>query len=162
MSVAMTNCGELGWVSDTRAYHYSRTDPLSGKPWPAMPSWLFALAREAAARVGFKGFAPNACLINQYREDSTLGLHADQDEGDLQSPIVSFSLGAPAVFRWGGLKASSPTQNIVLQHGDILVWAGEDRLRYHGISKVYVPDITGGFYQRYVMTFRHSKRWRMD
>jgi len=162
MSVAMTNCGAVGWVSDNKGYRYSKIDPLSGKPWPAMPRFIADLASRAAAQVGFSDFAPNVCLINQYRADSRLGLHVDKDEGDDTQPIVSFSLGAPAIFRWGGLKATDVVENILLKSGDIVVWGGQDRLRYHGISKVYAPDIESGFHERYVMTFRYTRRWQLN
>jgi len=159
MSVAMTNCGEIGWIADKQGYRYSSIDPLTQKPWPPMADWLSALASKAAAQVGFAGFSANVCLINQYQAGARLGIHVDKDEGDSEQPIVAFSLGAPAVFRWGGLKSTDPIESILLKHGDILVWGGEDRFRYHGISKVYCPDIESGMQERFVMTFRYSKHW---
>lgn len=133
MSVAMSNCGALGWVSDATGYRYSAVDPDSGQPWPPMPEALCALAREAAARAGFDGFAPDACLINRYEPGARLTLHQDRDERDLGAPIVSVSLGLPAVFLFGGLKRSARTVRVPLAHGDVMVWGGPSRLRYHGV-----------------------------
>jgi len=162
MSVAMTNCGEIGWIADKQGYRYSPIDPLTQNPWPPMADWVAALAKEAAAQVGFDGFSPNVCLINQYQAGARLGIHVDKDEGDSTQPIVSFSLGAPAVFRWGGLKSADPIESILLKQGDIVVWGGQDRFRYHGISKVYCPDMESGMQERFVMTFRYSKRWQVN
>lgn len=133
MSVALTNCGALGWTSDRRGYRYSPTDPDTGQPWPAMPESFARLAREAAAAAGFDGFAPDACLVNRYQPGARLSLHQDKDERDYGAPIVSVSLGMPAVFLFGGLERSGKAARIPLQHGDVVVWGGEDRLRYHGV-----------------------------
>lgn len=133
MSVALTNCGTLGWTSDRRGYRYSPTDPATGHPWPAMPAPFSRLAREAAAMAGFDGFAPDACLVNRYAPGARLSLHQDKDEHDYGAPIVSVSLGMPAVFLFGGLARADKTMRIPLQHGDVVVWGGEDRLRYHGV-----------------------------
>ncbi|WP_440534085.1 DNA oxidative demethylase AlkB [Variovorax sp. YR566] len=133
MSVALTNCGALGWTSDRRGYRYSATDPDSGKPWPTMPEPFTRLAREAASTAGFDGFAPDACLINRYAPGARLSLHQDKDEHDYGAPIVSVSLGMPAVFLFGGHARSDKTVRVPLVHGDVVVWGGEDRLRYHGV-----------------------------
>ncbi len=132
MSVALTNCGRFGWTSDESGYRYSPTDPLSGKAWPGIPGVFMKLASEAAATAGFAGFEPDACLINRYLPGSRLTLHQDKDERDFSAPIVSVSLGMPAVFLFGGLQRTDKTERIPLLHGDVLVWGGPDRLRYHG------------------------------
>ncbi|MDE1893418.1 MAG: DNA oxidative demethylase AlkB [Pseudomonadota bacterium] len=133
MSVAMTNAGPLGWVSDRRGYRYDPLDPLSGRPWPVLPAVLRELAASAAARAGFEGFAPDACLVNRYQTGTRLSLHQDRDEADLGQPIVSVSLGVPAVFLFGGLQRDGPTQRVPLAHGDVVVWGGPARLRFHGV-----------------------------
>ncbi len=133
MSVALTNCGALGWTSDRRGYRYSAVDPDSGAPWPAMPEAFAQLARDAAALAGFDGFAPDACLVNRYQPGSRLSLHQDRDERDHGAPIVSVSLGMPAVFQFGGFARSDKTVRIPLAHGDVVVWGGVDRLRFHGV-----------------------------
>lgn len=136
MAVALSNCGALGWVSDERGYRYSPLDPLSGQPWPGLPAVLLALAGRAAALAGFDGFVPDACLINHYLPGTRLSLHQDRDERDFGQPIVSISLGLPAVFLFGGLQRADRAQRIALNHGDVLVWGGEDRLRFHGVLPV--------------------------
>lgn len=133
MSVANTNCGALGWVSDRRGYRYSAIDPESGQPWPAMPTAFAELALAAAAAAGFDGFAPDACLVNHYRPGTRLSLHQDRDERDHAAPIVSVSLGMPAVFLFGGLARADKAARVPLQHGDVVVWGGVDRLRFHGV-----------------------------
>lgn len=133
MSVAMSNCGALGWVSDRRGYRYSQVDPLSGQPWPPMPGAFAALAARAAAAAGFAGFAPDACLVNQYAPGTRLSLHQDRDERDHGHPIVSVSLGLPAVFQFGGLSRSERPRRVPLEHGDVVVWGGLSRLRFHGV-----------------------------
>lgn len=133
MSVAMTNCGVAGWISDRTGYRYGVQDPLTGRNWPAMPAVFAALAAEAAARAGFAAFAPDACLINQYEPGSRLSLHQDKDEQDYAAPIVSVSLGLPAIFLFGGGLRSDKTQRVPLAHGDVVVWGGPARLRYHGV-----------------------------
>jgi len=134
MSVAMTNCGELGWVSDRRGYRYDPVDPESGARWPALPPALRALAREAAARAGYPDFIPDACLVNRYAPGARLSLHQDRDEKDLRAPIVSVSLGLPAVFLWGGDARADTTRKVALHHGDVVVWGGPSRLRFHGVQ----------------------------
>ncbi len=133
MSVAMTNCGARGWVSDRSGYRYDAKDPESGQAWPAMPEAFLKLAVEAAALGGFEGFAPDACLINQYEPGTRLSLHQDRDERDYSQPIVSVSLGIPAVFLFGGLKREDRSLRVPLAHGDVVVWGGAARLRFHGV-----------------------------
>ena len=133
MSVAMSNCGALGWVSDATGYRYDALDPGSGRPWPALPGSFVALAGQAAAQAGFSDFVPDACLINRYEPGARLTLHQDRNERDLRQPIVSVSLGLPAVFLFGGLKRNDPTLRVPLVHGDVVVWGGPARLRYHGV-----------------------------
>ena len=133
MSVAMSNCGPLGWVSDEHGYRYSATDPDSGRAWPAMPASFGALAASAAAAAGFDGFTPDACLINRYEPGARLTLHQDRDERDHRQPIVSVSLGLPAVFLFGGFKRSDRPQRLAVVHGDVVVWGGPARLAYHGV-----------------------------
>lgn len=133
MSVATTSCGPLGWVSDWQGYRYSACDPHSGQSWPAMPACFAALARRAALEAGYPGFAPDACLINQYVPGARMALHQDKDERDLCAPIVSVSLGLPAVFQFGGLQRNVTAQRLRLAHGDVLVWGGPSRLAFHGV-----------------------------
>jgi alkylated DNA repair protein (DNA oxidative demethylase) len=156
MSVAMTNCGPLGWVSDRRGYRYTALDPLHGAPWPALPAVFAALAQRAAAAAGFGGFAPDACLINRYAPGTRLSLHQDRDEQDARHPIVSVSLGLPAVFLFGGLARSDRPQRVALQHGDVVVWGGASRLAFHGVMPVAdgVHPSTGDC--RINLTFRRA------
>jgi alkylated DNA repair protein (DNA oxidative demethylase) len=133
MQVAMSNCGELGWVSDARGYRYQAQDPNSGKRWPPMPDLIKKLADEAAQRAGFTNFRPDACLINRYLPGNRLSLHQDRDEQDLSQPIVSISLGLPATFLFGGLTRADKPARMLLRHGDVLVWGGPSRLRFHGV-----------------------------
>lgn len=134
MSAALSNCGALGWVSDARGYRYAAQDPGSGQPWPAMPAVFLDLARGAAQEAGFPGFTPDACLINHYAPGAKMSLHQDRDERDLSAPIVSVSLGMEAVFLFGGHARADRAQRVPLYHGDVVVWGGEDRLRFHGIA----------------------------
>jgi alkylated DNA repair protein (DNA oxidative demethylase) len=156
MQLALTNCGALGWVSDARGYRYSAQDPATGLPWPALPAPFLALAQSAAAQAGFDGFAPDACLINRYAPGTRLSLHQDRDERDFGQPIVSVSLGLPAMFLWGGLQRADRPQRVPLFHGDVVVWGGADRLRFHGVAPV--PDgthpLTGA--ARINITFRRA------
>ena len=133
MSVAMTNCGDAGWLTDRTGYRYAALDPVSDAPWPAMPSAFRELATAAAAAAGFSAFAPDACLISRYEPGARLSLHQDKDERDLESPIVSVSLGLPAVFLLGGHSRSDRPRRIALEHADVVVWGGPARLRYHGV-----------------------------
>ena len=157
MSVAMTNCGSAGWVSDRAGYRYDACDPESGKPWPAMPAVFADLAARAADRAGFAGFAPDVCLINQYAPGARLSLHQDKDEKDFDAPIVSVSLGLPAVFLFGGSRRSDTPRRLRLVHGDVVVWGGPSRLRYHGILPLEDGDhpLTGRF--RINLTFRKAR-----
>jgi len=133
MSVAMTNCGALGWVSDRRGYRYDAVDPDTGLAWPAMPAAFIGLAVGAAAAAGFSSFEPDACLVNRYAPGARLALHQDRNERDFSAPIVSVSLGLPAVFLFGGANRSDPAVRVPLRHGDVAVWGGPARLRHHGV-----------------------------
>jgi len=156
MSVAMTNSGTAGWDSDRTGYRYDARDPESGRPWPPMPDVFGALATQAAERAGFDGFAPDACLINRYEPGARLSLHQDKDERDFDAPIVSVSLGLPAVFLFGGLHRADPTHRVPLTHGDVVVWGGPARLRYHGVLPVEEGQhpLIGGY--RINLTFRKA------
>lgn len=156
MSVAMTNCGDLGWISDRRGYRYAPLDPLSGRAWPRLPQAFLSLATEAAAEAGFAAFVPDACLVNRYTPGARLSLHQDKDERDFTQPIVSISLGLPAVFLFGGLARSDPTRRIRLAHGDVVVWGGPARLRHHGVAPLEegVHDAVGPF--RVNLTLRRA------
>jgi len=133
MSVAMTNCGELGWVTDRQGYRYAQLDPLTHAPWPAMPASFLTLSRAAAFTAGYADFTPDACLINRYQTGARMGLHQDKNERDFTQPIVSVSLGVPAMFQFGGFKRAHKALSFPLYHGDVVVWGGDARLRYHGI-----------------------------
>jgi alkylated DNA repair protein (DNA oxidative demethylase) len=136
MSVAMTNCGALGWVTDRTGYRYDAIDPLSGRPWPQLPEVFLRLATGAAAQAGFGAYVPDACLINRYTPGARLSLHQDKDEHDFDQPIVSVSLGIPAVFLFGGWRRTDHAIRVPLVHGDVVVWGGPARLRYHGVLPV--------------------------
>jgi alkylated DNA repair protein (DNA oxidative demethylase) len=157
MSVAMTNCGACGWVSDRRGYRYDALDPQTGKPWPAMPQLFADLAGRAAMAAGFRDFSPDACLINEYAPGTRLTLHQDRDEADFSQPIVSVSLGLAAVFLWGGLARGDKARRIPLFHGDVVVWGGPSRLRYHGIGPLKAGEhpLTGN--RRFNLTFRRAR-----
>lgn len=133
MSVAMTNCGALGWITDRAGYRYDAIDPDSGHAWPPMPTAFVKLAKSAASAAGFSAFKPDACLVNRYEPGAKLSLHQDKDERDYSAPIVSVSLGVPATFLFGGLKRTDKTARIPVEHGDVVVWGGPARLRYHGV-----------------------------
>lgn len=156
MSVAMSNCGPLGWVSDRQGYRYQALDPLSQQPWPAMPAEFMALAQQAAILAGFADFTPDACLINQYAVGAKLSLHQDKDERDQSHPIVSVSLGLPATFQFGGLQRSDKLLRTELQHGDVVVWGGPSRLRYHGILPLKSGTFSYMGPYRYNLTFRRA------
>lgn len=156
MSVAMTNTGRLGWVSDRRGYRYEPIDPTTGQAWPVMPEAFAHLAYDAALAAGYDDFRPDACLVNRYAPGSRLALHQDRDEGNYDWPIVSVSLGVPATFLWGGKERSDKTRRLPLSHGDVVVWGGQSRLNFHGISDMK-PDehpLTGEY--RYNLTFRKA------
>jgi alkylated DNA repair protein (DNA oxidative demethylase) len=154
MSVAMTNCGRVGWVSDRTGYRYDPVDPGTGSPWPAMPALFLDLAVRAAAEAGFPGYDPDACLINRYVAGAKLGLHQDRDEKDAWAPIVSVSLGLPAVFLWGGRHRSDPVRRLRLESGDVVVWGGPARFVYHGVAPLKAGEhpLTGD--ARVNLTFR--------
>jgi alkylated DNA repair protein (DNA oxidative demethylase) len=157
MSVALTNCGPLGWTTDRRGYRYTSIDPESGRPWPRMPQTFAALARVAAGAVGFEEFVPDACLMNRYLPGSKMSLHQDKDERDFTAPIVSVSLGMSAVFLFGGHERAQRPTRIPLHHGDVVVWGGEDRLRYHGVLRLEgeTHPLLGA--QRINLTFRKAR-----
>lgn len=156
MSAALTACGDVGWISDRRGYRYSATDPQTDNPWPTMPDTFQRLAQTAAATAGYADFKPDACLINRYIPKAKMSLHQDKDEQDFSAPIVSVSLGIPAVFQLGRLKRSDKTIKTPLQHGDVVVWGGKARLYFHGINPIkedYHP-LTGS--HRINLTFRKA------
>jgi DNA oxidative demethylase len=157
MSVAMTNCGSAGWVTDRSGYRYDTIDPESKKPWPPMPLSFLALAKQAALEAGFDNFATDACLINRYQPGARMSLHQDRDEGDFGAPIVSVSLGLPATFLFGGLKRSDKTQRYRLEHGDIAVWGGPARLAFHGVAALADGEHAVLGRQRINLTFRKAR-----
>lgn len=154
MSVAMTNCGAAGWVTDRAGYRYAAIDPVLGHPWPPMPDCFSELAARAAARAGYPDFRPDACLINRYEPGARLSLHQDKNERDLALPIVSVSLGLPAIFQFGGLKRSDPVTRYAMRHGDVAVWGGPSRLRFHGVSDLKDGDHAVVGRKRINLTFR--------
>jgi DNA oxidative demethylase len=154
MSVAMTNCGSAGWVTDRRGYRYDRLDPESGTPWPPLPDSFLEFAAVAAREAGYPGFCPDACLINRYEPGARLSLHQDKNERNFKNPIVSVSLGLPAVFQFGGPKRNDPVKKFALKHGDVAVWGGPSRPCFHG-----VPELKDGEHEvlgraRINLTFR--------
>ncbi len=157
MSVAMTNCGDAGWVSDRTGYRYDAVDPQTGRRWPRIPAVFADLAGRAAARAGFAGFVADACLINRYEPGSRLSLHQDRNERDFNAPIVSVSLGLPAVFLFGGMRRVDRALRVPLEHGDVVVWGGPSRLAFHGVAQVVdgIHPVVGR--QRINLTFR--KAW---
>jgi alkylated DNA repair protein (DNA oxidative demethylase) len=157
MSVAMTNCGNVGWVTDRSGYRYDTSDPEAAKPWPAMPVSFRALATQAAVQGGFEGFAPDACLINRYAPGARMSLHQDKDELDLAAPIVSVSLGLPAIFLFGGPQRGDKPQRFRLQHGDIAVWGGPARLFFHGVAPLADGEHKLLGRQRINLTFRKTR-----
>ena len=157
MSVAMTNCGPVGWHADTSGYRYVECDPESGRLWPAMPEEFAALAAAAASAAGFADFAPDCCLVNRYAVGTQMGTHRDFDELDLRQPIVSVSLGLPAVFVWRGTTRNGPPLAVRVVDGDVIVWGGQARAGYHGVRRLPAPadGNTDGF--RYNLTFRRAR-----
>lgn len=157
MSVAMSNCGDLGWVSDKKGYRYATHDPLNDKPWPAMPNSFRALAQQCANAVGYENFQPDACLINQYKVGARMSLHQDKNELDFSQPIVSVSLGLAAMFQFGGFERADKTIKLLLEHGDVVVWGGESRLRFHGVLPVKA-SMNAALDYRINLTFRKAGR----
>ncbi len=157
MSVAMTNCGSVGWVTDRSGYRYDGVDPDTAKPWPAMPPAFRELALRAAAAGGFDGFAPDACLINRYEPSARMSLHQDRDENDFGAPIVSVSLGLPAIFLFGGIKRSDKPRRFRLEHGDIAVWGGPSRLFFHGVAPLADGEHAVLGRHRVNLTFRKAR-----
>ncbi|WP_254889661.1 DNA oxidative demethylase AlkB, partial [Cronobacter sakazakii] len=157
MSVAMTNCGEVGWSTNQKGYLYAQVDPQTGAPWPAMPDAFRTLCDAAASAAGYTSFTPDACLINRYAPGAKLSLHQDKDEPDLRAPIVSVSLGLPAVFQFGGLKRNDPLKRLLLEHGDVVVWGGPSRLFYHGIQPLKPGQHPATGEYRYNLTFRQAR-----
>jgi alkylated DNA repair protein (DNA oxidative demethylase) len=155
MSVAMTNCGRAGWVTDRTGYRYDACDPESGRPWPAMPAIFADLAARAASEAGYPDFRPESCLINRYEPGARMSLHQDRDERDFGQPIVSVSLGLPATFLFGGLKRTDRPQRIALRHGDVVVWGGPSRLRFHGVALLAEGNHPLLRRQRINLTFRN-------
>ena len=156
MSVATASCGDLGWVSDKKGYRYAASDPLTARPWPQMPASFKQLAQHAADTAGFEGFEPDACLINQYQIGAGMGLHQDKDEQDFSQPIVSVSLGLPATFQIGGFARTDKALKLPLYHGDVLVWGGESRLRFHGVLPIKAGNHPTLGATRINLTFRKA------
>ena len=157
MSVAMTNCGPVGWHSDASGYRYVDRDPESGRPWPGIPEEFAALALAAATAAGFARFAPDCCLVNRYAVGTQMGTHRDFDELDLRQPIVSVSIGLPAVFVWRGATRSSPPLAVRVIDGDVLVWGGQARAGYHGVRRLAAPAHAAADAFRYNLTFRRGR-----
>lgn len=156
MSVAMTSCGDLGWITDRRGYRYAAHDPDSGRRWPPMPSVLSEFARRVADEAGHARFAPDACLVNRYEPGARMALHQDRDERDDTQPIVSVSFGLPAMFLFGGLARTDPVQRVPLVHGDVVVWGGPSRLRFHGVMPLRDGWHASLGAQRLNLTFRKA------
>jgi alkylated DNA repair protein (DNA oxidative demethylase) len=154
MSVALSSCGALGWTTDRSGYRYTRDDPQTGQPWPDMPQLFREMAQAAARQARFEHFEPDACLINRYVPGARMSLHQDKDERCLEAPIVSVSLGLPAMFQFGGFERSDKSQRIALFHGDVVVWGGVDRLRYHGVLPLKPGEHPTLGAQRINLTFR--------
>jgi len=157
MSVAMTNCGDAGWLSDSSGYRYDAIDPQTNRHWPALPGAFADLAGRAAREAGFGHFVPDACLINRYEPGARLSLHQDRNERDFNQPIVSVSLGAPAMFLWGGRTRSERPRRLLLEHGDVVVWGGPARLNFHGIEELrtHSHELTG--HTRFNLTLRCAR-----
>ena len=156
MSVEMTNCGDLGWVSDLKGYRYENHDPVTSRPWPKMPTVFRDLARRTAETAGYKDFTPDACLINCYSVGSKMGLHQDRDEKDFSQPIVSVSLGLPIIFQFGGTQRTNPRVKVELRHGDVVVFGGASRLAFHGVGTLRKGDHPLTKNYRFNLTFRRS------
>ena len=156
MSVAMTNCGEAGWITDRKGYRYNSIDPLTGQPWPSMPVAFQTLAGEAAARAGYPHFLPDACLVNCYKLGARMSLHQDKNEKDVTAPIVSVSLGLPATFIFGGLQRGDPTRRYALNHSDVAVWGGPTRFYFHGVGPLKDGNHPLLGHRRINLTFRQA------
>jgi alkylated DNA repair protein (DNA oxidative demethylase) len=156
MSVAMTNCGKVGWVTDRTGYRYEALDPETGKPWPKMPQCFLELAASAADLAGYPGFEPDACLINRYEPGARMSVHQDKDERDFEQPIVSVSLGLPAMFQFGGITRSDPVTKYALHHGDVVAWGGPSRAFYHGVLNLKDGEHPKLGRQRINLTFRRA------
>jgi alkylated DNA repair protein (DNA oxidative demethylase) len=156
MSVAMTNCGKAGWITDRRGYRYDSVDPETDKLWPAMPEVFSSVATRAAEAGGFSKFEPDACLINRYEPGARMSLHQDRNEQDFGQPIVSVSLGLPAIFLFGGNERSDRPRKVYLESGDVVVWGGPARLAFHGIAPLADGEhpLTGR--ARFNLTFRRA------
>lgn len=155
--IPMTNCGDWGWISDASGYRYSATDPATGKSWPKMPAYFIEKAQAALIAAGFPSVVSTSCLINAYAPGQHLGVHQDKDEADHTQPIVSFSLGLPARFALGGFTRNEPHQEILLNHGDVFVFGGASRMRFHGVLPIkdgHHPQIGK---RRFNLTFRVAK-----
>lgn len=133
MSVRMSNCGPLGWITDETGYRYEPAHPVTGRLWPPMPEMLTTIWNE----LGGYRYPPQACLINFYVAAAKMGLHQDRDEQDFDAPVVSLSLGDSCLFRIGGTKRNDATHSLRLSSGDALVLAGKDRLAFHGVDRIY-------------------------
>jgi len=157
MSVAMTSCGSWGWVTDRTGYRYDAVDPVQGRPWPEMPAVFLRLAQFAAAKAGFEGFTPDSCLVNRYEPGAKMSLHQDKDERDFTAPIVSVSLGLPAVFLFGGAERADRPARVRLSHGDVVVWGGPARLRYHGVTPLKPGHHSQVGEHRINLTFRKAR-----
>jgi alkylated DNA repair protein (DNA oxidative demethylase) len=157
MSVAMTNTGTCGWHSDARGYRYVDLDPVTGRRWPPMPAAFAALAAGAAAAAGFADFAPDCCLVNRYAVGAQMGTHRDYDERDLGQPIVSVSIGLPAVFLWYGATRKGPPRRVPVADGDVLVWGGAARAGYHGVRRLATAADGAADALRYNLTFRRAR-----
>jgi alkylated DNA repair protein (DNA oxidative demethylase) len=156
MSVATTNCGNAGWLSDRSGYRYDAIDPETGRQWPALPELFADLAARAAREAGFAQFEPDACLVNRYAPSARLALHQDRNERDFDAPIVSVSLGVPATFLWGGATRADRPRRVPVEHGDIVVWGGPARLNFHGVDTLRESyhALTGSV--RFNLTFRRA------
>lgn len=156
-NVALSNCGKLGWVASKSGYRYTNTDPLSDKPWPAMPESFSLLAQRAALCAGFESFIPDACLINHYQIGDKLGSHQDKDESDYSAPIVSVSIGLSAVFQVFGQTRSGVEANLALHDGDVMVWGRGSRLIYHGVKTLKADPLRPNLNSRFNLTFRCAR-----
>ena len=157
MRVAMTNCGQYGWVSDAGGYRYQREDPITGHPWPKLPEKFMSLAERASKKAGYSGFQPDVCLINRYEVGVSLSPHIDQDEADKGWPIVSVSIGIPAIFQLFGPTRGGPARNIPLSDGDVVVLGGAARMYYHGVRPVKAATDPRTGPVRYNLTFRKAR-----